>query len=46
MQFSAMLRRPATVNKEEKYAHVEAMIEILEMQTYSDAIVGVPGEGQ
>lgn len=46
MRFSAMLRRPTHVSKLEKYAHVEAMIELLEMELYADAVVGVPGEGR
>lgn len=46
MRFSAMLRRPNHVSKLEKYAHVEAMIELLEMELYADAVVGVPGEGR
>ncbi|KAF9878804.1 hypothetical protein CkaCkLH20_03704 [Colletotrichum karsti] len=45
LQFSAMLRQPASVSKKEKYAYVEEVIELLEMEAYADAIVGVPGEG-
>lgn len=46
LQFSAMLRQPASVSKEEKYAYVEEVIGLLEMEAYADAVVGVPGEGQ
>lgn len=46
MRFSALLRQPGHVSKADKYAHVEAMIELLEMEAYADAIVGVPGEGK
>ncbi|KAF6833701.1 multidrug resistance protein cdr1 [Colletotrichum musicola] len=45
LQFSAMLRQPASVSKEEKYAYVEEVIGLLEMEAYADAVVGVPGEG-
>ncbi|KAK2777591.1 multidrug resistance protein cdr1 [Colletotrichum kahawae] len=45
LQFSAMLRQPASISKQEKYAYVEEVIELLEMEAYADAIVGVPGEG-
>lgn len=46
LRFSAMLRQPSTVSKKEKYEHVESMIELLEMESYADAVVGVPGEGR
>jgi ABC-type multidrug transport system ATPase subunit len=45
LQFSAFLRQPASVPKEEKAKYVEDIITLLEMQPYADAIVGVPGEG-
>lgn len=40
-----MLRQPKSVSKQEKYAFVEEVIKMLNMQDYADAIVGVPGEG-
>jgi ABC-type multidrug transport system permease subunit len=40
-----MLRQPASVSKEEKFAFVEEVIKMLEMEEFADAIVGVPGEG-
>lgn len=43
--FAARLRRPASVPDEEKLAYVEKMIKILDMEQYSDAIVGEPGNG-
>ncbi|KAF4631501.1 hypothetical protein G7Y89_g6633 [Cudoniella acicularis] len=43
--FSAFLRQPASVRKEEKVAYVEEVIRLLEMKAYEDAVVGVPGEG-
>lgn len=45
LRFSALLRQPASVSKAEKYEHVESTIELLGMQSYADAVVGVPGEG-
>lgn len=45
LRFSAMLRQPKTVNKEEKYSFVEEVIEMLGMQDFADAVVGNPGEG-
>ena len=43
--FSAMLRQPNSVSKEEKYAYVEDVIKMLHMEDFSDAVVGNPGEG-
>ncbi|PHH91761.1 hypothetical protein CDD83_10405 [Cordyceps sp. RAO-2017] len=45
LRFSAMLRQPPTVSKKEKYAFVEDVIKMLNMEEFSNAIVGVPGEG-
>ncbi|KJZ75242.1 hypothetical protein HIM_05436 [Hirsutella minnesotensis 3608] len=45
LNFSALLRQPAHVPKEEKLAYVEEVIKLLDMQEYADAVVGVPGEG-
>ncbi|KAF8913195.1 pleiotropic drug resistance ABC transporter [Gymnopilus junonius] len=39
MRFSAYLRQPATISKEEKDAYVEEMIELLELQDLSEALV-------
>jgi len=44
--FSAFLRQPAHVSKEEKIAYVEEVIKLLEMEEYSDAVVGIPCEGR
>lgn len=43
--FSAVLRQPAHVPREEKVAYVNEVIKLLEMEEYADAVVGVPGEG-
>lgn len=45
LRFSAMLRQPKTVSKAEKYAFVEEVIDTLNMRDFSDAVVGVPGQG-
>ena len=39
MRFSAYLRQPSEVSKEEKDAYVEEMIELLELQDFADAII-------
>lgn len=45
LNFSALLRQPAHVPREEKLEYVEQVIKLLDMEEYADAVVGVPGEG-
>lgn len=45
LRFSALLRQPMSVPKNEKYQYVEEVIEMLSMHEFADAIVGSPGEG-
>ncbi|KAK9238953.1 ABC-2 type transporter-domain-containing protein [Lipomyces kononenkoae] len=45
LQFAALLRQPATVPIAEKYEYVETVIEMLGMESYAEAIVGIPGQG-
>ncbi len=45
LTFSALLRQPKEISKEEKLAYVDEVIKILEMEEYAEAVVGVPGEG-
>jgi len=45
LRFSAMLRQPQAVSKTEKYAFVEEVIKMLNMEDFSEAVVGIPGEG-
>lgn len=45
LTFSALLRQPRSVPKEEKLAYVEEIIKLLEMDSYADAVVGKTGEG-
>ncbi|KAI0009296.1 ABC-2 type transporter [Xylariaceae sp. FL0662B] len=45
LQFSALLRQPREVSKEEKYAYCETIIDLLEMQDIAGATIGKVGEG-
>lgn len=45
LEFSALLRQPAEIPKQERLKYVGEVIDMLDMQEYSDAVIGVPGEG-
>ncbi|WOO79751.1 ABC transporter G family member 14 [Vanrija pseudolonga] len=45
LRFSAYLRQPQHVPKEEKDAYVEDIIELLELQDLADGMIGFPGYG-
>lgn len=45
LNFSALMRQPASIPTEEKLAYVDEVIEMLDMQEYAEAVVGVLGEG-
>ncbi|EER24923.1 multidrug resistance ABC transporter, putative [Coccidioides posadasii C735 delta SOWgp] len=45
LTFSALLRQPAHVPRQEKIDYVTEVIKLLEMTEYADAIIGVPGDG-
>ncbi|KAL4774475.1 ABC-2 type transporter-domain-containing protein [Aspergillus nidulans var. acristatus] len=45
LRFSALLRQPAKIPRQEKLDYVEEVIKLLGMEAYADAVVGVPGEG-
>ncbi|KAJ4371433.1 Multidrug resistance protein [Neocucurbitaria cava] len=45
LTFSALLRQPAHISRQEKTEYVEEVIKLLDMTEYADAVVGVPGEG-
>jgi ATP-binding cassette subfamily G (WHITE) protein 2 (PDR) len=45
LEFSALLRQPSRYSKQEKLAYVDEVVNMLEMQSYKDAVVGTPGEG-
>lgn len=45
LNFSALLRQPARYSYKEKLEYVDTVISLLGMEEYSEAIIGVPGEG-
>lgn len=45
LRFSAMLRQPRSVPKQEKYEYVEQVIKVLGMEDFAEAAVGSLGEG-
>ncbi|KAL3477459.1 ABC transporter Cdr4 [Aspergillus californicus] len=45
LEFSALLRQPAHLSRQEKLDYVDEVIKLLSMEAYADAVVGVPGEG-
>ncbi|KAL5337551.1 hypothetical protein BJX70DRAFT_409126 [Aspergillus crustosus] len=45
LRFSVLLCQPAHLSQQEKIDYVEEVIMLLGMEAYTDAIVGVPGEG-
>ncbi|KAK5212039.1 hypothetical protein LTR41_002281 [Exophiala xenobiotica] len=45
LRFSAILRQPSSVPAQEKFEYVEKVIEMLNMEAFSEAIVGQPGVG-
>ncbi|GAC97998.1 hypothetical protein PHSY_005586 [Pseudozyma hubeiensis SY62] len=45
IEFSALLRQPAEVPREQKLADAKRAIELLELEDLQDALIGVPGFG-
>lgn len=45
LEFSALLRQPIEYSRNERLAYVDHVIDLLDMQEYADAVVGVPGSG-
>lgn len=45
LTFSALLRQPPRYSRQEKLDYVDTVISLLNMEEYSDAVIGVPGEG-
>ncbi|GAA5843719.1 hypothetical protein JCM11251_003474 [Rhodosporidiobolus azoricus] len=45
LRFSAYLRQPVSVPKEEKDRYVEEVIQLLELEDKADAMIGFPGFG-
>jgi ATP-binding cassette, subfamily G (WHITE), member 2, PDR len=46
LEFSALLRQSDGSSREDKLNYVDSVIQVLEMESYAQAIVGVPGNGQ
>lgn len=45
LNFSALMRQPKHIPTKEKLAYVDEVIKMLDMQDYSEAVVGILGEG-
>jgi ABC-type multidrug transport system permease subunit len=45
LQFSALLRQSDKYSKQEKLDYAEKILDLLDMQYFANAIIGVPGEG-
>ncbi|TDZ18681.1 ZEB2-regulated ABC transporter 1 [Colletotrichum orbiculare MAFF 240422] len=45
LTFSALLRQPGTYTQKEKLDYVDTVIGLLNMEEYSDAVIGKPGVG-
>ncbi|KAK4056102.1 hypothetical protein OIO90_002833 [Microbotryomycetes sp. JL221] len=45
LEFSALLRQPRNLSRQEKLDYVDVIIDLLEMHDIEDAIVGTPGNG-
>ncbi|KAF5642396.1 ABC transporter CDR4 [Fusarium tjaetaba] len=45
LRFSAVLRQPTAISKQDKVDYVEEVIDLLEMGPYADAVIGIQGKG-
>ncbi|KAH8684103.1 ABC-2 type transporter-domain-containing protein [Ilyonectria robusta] len=45
LEFSALLRQPASTPRAEKLAYVDEVVKLLDLEEYADAVIGVLGEG-
>ncbi|KAH8701389.1 AtrD, ABC-transporter [Phaeosphaeriaceae sp. PMI808] len=45
LEFSALLRQPNSHSRVEKIAYVDTVLSMLNMESYADAVIGVPGKG-
>lgn len=45
LRFSAMLRQPKEISRQEKYEYVEKVLKLLELEDIAEAIVGTDGVG-
>jgi ATP-binding cassette, subfamily G (WHITE), member 2, PDR len=46
LEFSALLRQSGDETREEKLDYVNTIINVLDMEAYAEAIIGVPGYGE
>ena len=45
LEFSALLRQPASVSRADKLTHVDRVVAMLEMDEFAGAVIGEPGQG-
>ncbi|KAF2177117.1 multidrug resistance protein CDR1 [Zopfia rhizophila CBS 207.26] len=45
LEFSALLRQSNSRSRVEKFAYVDTVLSMLNMESYADAVIGVPGRG-
>lgn len=45
LEFSALLRQSSEIPRADKLSYVDEVIQLLDMETFADAIIGYPGEG-
>ncbi|CAA9956881.1 Opaque-specific ABC transporter CDR3 [Pyrenophora teres f. maculata] len=45
LEFSALMRQPPEYTRDERLAYVDHVIQLLDMEPYADAVVGIPGSG-
>lgn len=46
LEFSALLRQSGTMPKAERLSYVDIIIKELDMESYAEAVVGLPGSGE
>ncbi|KUJ19331.1 ABC transporter Cdr4 [Mollisia scopiformis] len=45
LEFTAVLRQPRNISKQEKLEYVDTVLRTLEMESYAEAVVGIAGDG-
>lgn len=45
VEFSALLRQPTSVPREDKLRHVDRVVAMLKMEEFAGAVIGEPGQG-
>lgn len=46
LEFSALLRQPRKYSRQEKIDYVNHVISLLDIESFVEAVIGVPGEGK